>query len=269
GLGWEVSGAVQPASVIGRQFLVRLLRRVGGMSEQLDGLLRELQALEIIYEKGPRPGPAYIFKHAVIQDVAYNSLLRERRRTLHQAVGYALEEMYQDRLAEHYEELAHHFSQGEDWAKAFEYLVRSGDRWRDANANPVTLDLYARAIEAGRRVPGIPGTRLAEVHQRRCQVLTATQHLDQARAEAKLMLELAREAGERRPGGEALGDMAYTHYMSMSWEHIAPLKPNVEQALAIAREIGDDRLLARTLFIIGSVDQMEARLEEAETKFGE
>src|SRR4029453_11726241 len=91
---------------------------------------------------------------------------------------------------------------------------------------------------------------------------------DEARAEAKLMLELAREAGDRRLEGEALADMAYTHYMSISWEHIAPLKPNVEQALAIAREIGDDRLLARTLFIIGSVDQMEARLEEAESKFG-
>ena len=45
-----------------------------------------------------------------------------------------------DRLAEHYEELAHHFSQGEEWAKAFEYLVRSGDKARDAYANPAALD---------------------------------------------------------------------------------------------------------------------------------
>jgi class 3 adenylate cyclase/tetratricopeptide (TPR) repeat protein len=268
-LGDDGKRTVQLASVIGRQFLVRLLRRVAGMSEHLDGLLRELQALEIIYEKGLLAEPAYIFKHAVIQDVAYNSLLRERRRALHQAVGYALEELYPDRLAEHHEELAHHFSQGEDWAKAFEYLVRSGDRARDANANPVALDLYARALEAARRVPAIPGVRLADVHQRRCQVLTATQRLDEAHAEAQHMLALAREAGDRRLEGEALADMAYAHYMSMSWEHIAPLKPNIEQAAAIAREIGDDRLLARTLFIIGSVDQMEAKLDEAEAKFGE
>jgi tetratricopeptide (TPR) repeat protein len=83
------------------------------------------------------------------------------------------------------------------------------------------------------------------------------------------MLELAREAGDRRLEGEALADMAYSHFMALSWEHIAPLKPYVERAVAIAREIGDDRLLARSLYIIGSVDQMEARLGEAEARFGE
>ena len=76
-------------------------------------------------------------------------------------MGYAIEELYPDRLAEHYEELAHHFAQGEDWAKAFEYLVRSGDRARDANASPVALELYApghrsrapRARDLGGRRP--------------------------------------------------------------------------------------------------------------------
>src|SRR3989440_13066320 len=90
--------------VIGRQFLVRLLARVAGLSERLEGLLRELQALEIIYEQGLMPEPAYIFKHAVIQDVAYQSLLIQRRKALHQAVGEAVEELYPDRLEEHYAE---------------------------------------------------------------------------------------------------------------------------------------------------------------------
>ena len=72
-LGEDGKRTVQLASVIGRQFLVRLLARVAGLSERLAGLLRELQALEIIYEQGLVPEPAYIFKHAVIQDVAYNT----------------------------------------------------------------------------------------------------------------------------------------------------------------------------------------------------
>ena len=268
-LGDEGKRAVQLASVIGRQFLVRLLRRVAGMGDQLEGLLRELQALEIIYEKGLLLEPAYIFKHAVIQDVAYNSLLRERRRALHQAVGYALEELYPDRIAEHYEELAHHFSQGEDWAKAFDYLVHSGDRARDANANPVALDLYARAIEAARRVPAISRARLAEVHQRRCQILTTTQRLEEAHTEASRMLALAREISDRRLEGEALAAIAYAHLMAFSWDQIAPLKLHIEPASAIAREIGDDRLLARTLYINATVDQMEAKLAEAEAKYDE
>jgi tetratricopeptide (TPR) repeat protein len=83
------------------------------------------------------------------------------------------------------------------------------------------------------------------------------------------MLALAREASDRRLEGEALADMAYAHYMSLTWDQLEPLKPNVEQASVIAREIGDDRLLARTLFIIGSVDQMEAKLDEAAATLSE
>jgi class 3 adenylate cyclase/tetratricopeptide (TPR) repeat protein len=125
-LGDEGKRTVQLASVIGRQFLVRLLARVAGRTDRLEGLLRELQALEIIYEQGLLPEPAYIFKHAVIQDVAYNSLLMQRRRALHQAVGQAIEELYQDRLEEHYAELAHHFSQSETWDKALAYHRQAG-----------------------------------------------------------------------------------------------------------------------------------------------
>src|SRR5262249_59405550 len=118
-LGDEAKRIVQMASVIGRQFLVRLLARVAGWSERLEGLLRELQALEIIYEQGLMPEPAYIFKHALIQDVAYQSLLMQRRKDLHRAVGEAIEALYQDRLEEHYVELVHHFTRGEVWDKAF------------------------------------------------------------------------------------------------------------------------------------------------------
>src|SRR5262245_63959819 len=127
-LGDDGKRTVQLASVIGRQFLVRLLARVAGLSERLEGLLRELQALEIIYEQGLMPEPAYIFKHAVIQDVAYNSLLMQRRKALHRAVGDAIEELYQDRLEEHYTELAHHFSQGEVWDKALTYSRQAGEK---------------------------------------------------------------------------------------------------------------------------------------------
>ena len=269
-LGDEGKRTVQLASVIGRQFLVRLLSRVSGMSRHLDGLLRELQSLEIIYEQGLLPEPGYIFKHAVIQDVAYNSLLRERRRELHKSVGFALEELYPDRLAEHYEELAHHFSEGEQWAKAFDYLVRSGDRAREASANTTALDWYARALAAAARMtPPVSRLRLAEVHQRRSQVLTAVARLEEAAAEGRQMLEYARAEGDRRLEAEAHADLAYCHYMALSWDHVADVERHVRQAHDIARDIGDARLIARTLYLSGSVDQMQARLAEAESKFAE
>src|SRR5258708_12295990 len=125
----------------------RLLERLAGHPGRLDGLLRGLKALEIIYEQGLLQEPAYVFKHAVIQDVAYNSLLRERRRELHRAVGEAIEELYADRLGEHYEELAHHFVNGEAWDKALEYLVRSGDPARPASPNHAPLPSYTQPLD--------------------------------------------------------------------------------------------------------------------------
>jgi predicted ATPase len=79
-LGEEGKRTVQLASVIGRQFLGRLLQRVAGITERLSDLLEELKDLEIIYELGLAPEPAYIFKHALIQDVAYQSLPGPRHR---------------------------------------------------------------------------------------------------------------------------------------------------------------------------------------------
>jgi predicted ATPase len=60
----------------------------------------------------PIAQPVYVFKHAMIQDGAYNSLLIWQRRELHRVVGTAIEALYSERLAEHYEDLAHHFTQG-------------------------------------------------------------------------------------------------------------------------------------------------------------
>jgi tetratricopeptide (TPR) repeat protein len=141
------------ASVIGRQFLVRLLARVAGLSERLEGLLRELQALEIIYEQGLVPEPAYMFKHAVIQDVAYNSLLMQRRKALHRAVGEAIEDLYHDRLEEHYTELAHHFSQGEVWEKAYVYWQHAGEKAMTQSAYREAVGGFEQALIALQHLP--------------------------------------------------------------------------------------------------------------------
>jgi class 3 adenylate cyclase len=209
-LGEDGKRTVQLASVIGRQFLVRLLERIAGLTGQLEGLLQELKTLEIIYDLGLLPEPAYIFKHAVIQDVAYHSLLMQRRKELHRAVGYAIEELYPDRLANHYEELAHHFVQGEAWEKAFDYLVLSGDKAKNAYASQTALDFYARALAvAPRVVPSIPARRITEIYQRRGQVYMLLARYPEAIAEAECMRDSARAAGDRQSEGEALADLAF------------------------------------------------------------
>ena len=142
-----------------------------GLTGQLEGLLQELKTLEIIYDWGYSPSRPISSSTRVIQDVAYHSLLIQRRKELHRAVGYAIEELYPDRLANHYEELAHHFVQGEAWEKAFDYLVLAGDKAKNAYANQTALDFYARALAvAPRVVPSMPARRITEIYQRRGQV---------------------------------------------------------------------------------------------------
>ena len=266
-LGEDGKRTVQLASVIGRQFLVRLLERVAGSTGQFEGFLQELKTLEIIYEQGLLPEPAYIFKHAVIQDVAYHSLLVQRRKELHRAVGCAIEELYPDRLANHYEELAHHFVQGEAWDKAFDYLVRAGDKAKNAYANQTALDFYARAFTvAPQVVPSLPAKRITELYQRRSQVYLLLSRYPEAIAEAEGMRESARAAGERQSEGEALADLALCLYMTFSWEHMPQVQSAGEEALRIAQETGDERVAARSLISLGIVDQVHGKLLEQDAK---
>jgi predicted ATPase len=115
--------ALQLASVIGREFTVRLLERISDLHAQLERFLQELKGLEFIYERSFYPELAYTFKHALTHDVAYNSLLMQRRKELHRLIAIAIEELHAERLPESYEMLAYHYERGEVWEKALEYLV--------------------------------------------------------------------------------------------------------------------------------------------------
>ncbi|MDM7999229.1 MAG: adenylate/guanylate cyclase domain-containing protein [Dehalococcoidia bacterium] len=119
---------MQVASVIGRDFAYRILQTITGMQEELKGHLVNLQGLEFIYEKSLYPELEYVFKHALTQEVAYNSLLLKRRKQIHERIGKAIEELYPDRLEEFCEPLALHYKQGECFHKAVEYLIKAGEK---------------------------------------------------------------------------------------------------------------------------------------------
>ncbi|MGH7818494.1 MAG: ATP-binding protein, partial [Candidatus Binatia bacterium] len=140
--------AIQIASVIGREFAVRLLERVAELGGRFDKLVGDLRSLELIYEKSGVPELAYMFKHALTHDVAYQSLLVQRRKELHRTIGRAVEELYADRLGEYSEVLAHHFYHGEEWEKAFEFLVKAADKAHESFANAEAVYFYERALEA-------------------------------------------------------------------------------------------------------------------------
>jgi len=113
---------MQVASVIGREFAYRILAAITGMSEDLKASLLNLQGLEFVYEKQLFPELEYVFKHALTQEVAYNSLLLKRRKEIHGRIGQAVEQLYAARLEEYYELLAYHYVRGDMKQKGVEYL---------------------------------------------------------------------------------------------------------------------------------------------------
>ncbi len=113
---------IQIASVIGREFAFRILQRIMDMREGLKSSLLNLQGLEFISEKRLFPELEYIFKHAITQEVAYNSLLQRRRKEIHEKIGNAIESLYPERLEDFYELLAHHYGRSDNKSKALDYL---------------------------------------------------------------------------------------------------------------------------------------------------
>jgi tetratricopeptide (TPR) repeat protein len=236
-LGDDGKRTVQLASVIGRQFLVRLLARVAGLSERLEGLLRELQALEIIYEQGLVPEPSYTFKHAVIQDVAYNSLLMQRRKALHRAVGEAIEELYQDRLEEHDTELAHHCMQGEVWDKALAYCRQAGEKAVARSAYREAVAYFDQALTALEHLPECHGT-LAQAVDLRLDLRNALVPLgDEARIFEHLRAAepLAKRLGDLQRLGRIASSLCFS--FSIIGEHARAIAAG-QRALALATTSG-------------------------------
>lgn len=118
----EAKSDLQAGSVVGREFSHEMIQRIMGLQEQeLLSHLSVLRDSELIYERGIYPQSTYIFKHAFTQEVAYETLLVQRRKVLHGVVGQAIEELYQERLEEQADLLCHHFSLAENWPKAVAY----------------------------------------------------------------------------------------------------------------------------------------------------
>jgi predicted ATPase len=148
---------LQTLAVIGRESPLGLLRRVASPGDPgLEQMLADLQAGEFIYEQPATTGVEYVFKHALTQEVAYNSLLIERRKQIHEQTGRALESMFTDQLDDHLIQLAHHYSHSDNVNKAVEYLGRAGQQAMLRFAYSDALSNLSVAIDLLHKVPDSP-----------------------------------------------------------------------------------------------------------------
>jgi class 3 adenylate cyclase/tetratricopeptide (TPR) repeat protein len=150
----EVKQVLKTASVIGRAFLYRLLKEVTEAVWELDRDLDRLVATELIREKQRTPELEYIFKHALVHESTYESILLKKRHELHGKVAAAIETLFFDRIEELSSVLAYHYAKAELWEKAQEYLFKAGDQAGRIAADAEALTHYQQALETYTRVFG-------------------------------------------------------------------------------------------------------------------
>lgn len=138
---------VRVASVIGRNFFYRILAEVAQTIEDIDSRLEYLEEIQLIRERKRMEELEYLFKHALAQEVAYDSILVQRRKELHKNVADSIEKVFNERLHEFYGMLAYHYSQAEDLDKTEEYLIKAGEESLKSSASAEALNYYQQALE--------------------------------------------------------------------------------------------------------------------------
>ena len=138
---------VKVASVIGRSFFLRILSEVASEVEDIPGKLSLLSEIQILQPQERMGEVEYLFKHALAQEAAYESLLPPRRRELHLKVAHAIEKIFSQRLPEFYGMLGYHYSRAEDREKTEEYLIKAGEEALKSAASDGALHYYEEALQ--------------------------------------------------------------------------------------------------------------------------
>jgi class 3 adenylate cyclase/predicted ATPase len=262
---------LQQLAVIGREFPLSLVRQVLSQpEEELYRVLASLQRKEFLYEQPAFPEVEYIFKHALTQEVAYNSVLIEHRKALHERTAQAMEALYRATLDDHYSDLAHHYTRSGKTEKAVEYLHLAGQQAVQRSANVEAITHLKTALDL---LTTLPDTR-----ERAQQELTlhltlgiplqaiASFASPEVRATYTRARELCQQVGETRQFFPVLFGLRTFHHVG--GEFLAARELG-EQLLDLAQKEQDPALLVEayralgsTLCHLGELSAARAHLEQ-------
>jgi class 3 adenylate cyclase/tetratricopeptide (TPR) repeat protein len=228
---------LQAAAVIGRRFDVDLLASVGSAAGEIDPGLAAMRLLDLV--QPDEKSRDYIFKHALVRDALYNSLLAGPRTALHLKAAEEIERRSGNRLAEVAEVLAHHYCQTDRAERAFKYLTMAGKKSLGVYSLDEAERYFDRALELYESKPSCAETNSI------VDFIAAMAQLLLAKSSFKKLKQIVRKY---LPRIEALGDLPetvivlsnYTFAALMNCEHTSAI-PAAERALAMAERLGDNR----------------------------
>jgi class 3 adenylate cyclase/tetratricopeptide (TPR) repeat protein len=259
----EEKRLLQTAAVIGMEIPLSLLQAVGELSDEALRLsLAHLQDAEFLYEASLFPELVYTFKHALTQEVAYSSLLLERRRALHARIVEALEALTGDYLAEQVERLAHHALQGEVWDKALTYCRQAGEKALGRSAYHEAARYCEQALSALTHLPEQRNTREQAIDLRLALHNALLPSGDSGRILACLRAAeaLAAALDDPRRLGQVLHFLSYHFYQRGTYDQAIAFG---QHALALATTSGDVVLQAMTNRTLGIAYQAQGDYRRA------
>jgi TOMM system kinase/cyclase fusion protein len=267
-----MKGMAQLGATLGREFSYELLQAVSPWDEEtLQRGLHQLVEAEFLYQRGLPPQATYRFKHALIQEAAYQSLLRSTRQQHHQRIAQVLEARFSEICATQPELLAHHYTEAGAMAQAVSYWQRAGQRAVERSAYVEAIGHLTKALEVLRTLPDTP-----ELTQRELTLQIAlgaalnvtkgfaAPELEGAYARAR---ELCRQVGET-PGLFPVLWGLWGFYLNRG--ELQTAHELAEELLNLAKRVEDPALLLQahhtlgpTLFHLGRVSPARIHLEQA------
>ena len=259
----KIKRILQCASVIGQEFRYQTLAQVADMTLDLQKYLVSLVDGDYLLERMLLPELVYIFRHIVLRDVTYGTLLDKRKRYFHARVAQALEILYRERIDEYVEIVAHHYEMGTIYHKAVIYLERAALKCEALYSQRAAADFWERLLKCLEKAElekekKTPIRLKGNIHLGKlCRRLGKP---DRGIEAFQLALEDAETLDDRKARIDALMGMAEALRLSGK---IQPAVKRMKEALELARKTKDEDLVASCLNFISHMERMRGNYGKA------
>lgn len=257
----SVKRVAQLASIIGTEFSYDLLASLSGDTARLRQILTLLKNEEIIDEISSDFGGRYIFRHLMMQETAYQGMLKKDRKGVHRRVGEAMEKIYRDNLSGQTGFLAYHYYHAQDWQKALAYTLEAGNHARQSFACGEALICFNRALDILQKGAWeLPLEKTLQIYKWKGGMHFCIGELDKSHATFQKMLSEATRLQDREYEGEALFRLGWTSFFSHN--PLSALK-FLEKALRLARKYDLHEILLKAASFKGFVYSVLGDLKKA------
>ena len=268
----QARSVAQIAAVVGREFSYDMLLRVSSLgATELDSTLAHLQQSEIVQQIDGGPPARYVFKHALLRDVAYESLLKSTRREIHARVAAIVEEESPDIAAGQPELLAFHYSLAGDAESAVRYWMLGGQRARSRSANLEAAGQFQQALEFLALLPETPERGRTELEIQLalglCFIALHGYSADETRGPFERACGLSAQLGEPQKEIQALFGLWGHYWMRAQHDRAIELAETLRARAELLRDpialVVGHRSIGSTLFTFGDFVRAREHLERA------